>query len=180
MKNADIYDFINEVYKNDKSVLDFLIPHSESVAKLAVDIAKKQNADVDFVERAALMHDIGIIFTDTPKLNCKGKAPYMQHGIYGQKLLEEHGFIREAIIAKTHIGVGITIEHIIKNNLPLPAIDMYPTTLEEEIVSFADKFFSKRPEYLTTPKLLAEVEADIKRYGDESYKTFKKWCVKFL
>lgn len=179
MKNADIYEFINEIYKNDRPILDFLIPHSESVAKFAVEIAKKKNADINFVERAALLHDIGIIFTDTPKLHCKGKYHYMQHGIYGRKLLEENGFVREAIVAQTHIGVAITAEHIIKNNLPLPPEDMCPTTLEEEIVSFADKFYSKRTGYLTVKKTLTEVEKDIKQHGNDSYQTFKKWLVKF-
>jgi uncharacterized protein len=179
MKNANIYKFINEIYKDDKSVLEFLIPHSESVAKLAVEIAKKQNADVDFVERAALLHDIGIFLTDAPKVNCKGKAPYIQHGIFGRELLEKHGFIREAIVAETHIGVGITKEHILKNNLPLPPKDMFPTTLEEEIISFADLFFSKQPQFLTMPKTLADVERDVKHYGEDSYEIFKKWLDKF-
>ena len=179
MKNADVYEFIYEVYKNDKSVLSYLLAHCESVAKLAVEIAKKQNADVDFVERAALLHDIGIIFTDAPKLYCYGKAPYIQHGIYGRELLEKHGFVREAIVAETHVGVGITAEHILKNKLLLPPKDMFPTTLEEEIVAFADLFFSKQPQYLTTPKPLAEIENTIKRYGGNSCETYYEWLRKF-
>jgi len=179
MKNADVYEFIYEVYRNDKSVLDYLLAHSESVSKLAVEIAKKQKADVDFVERAAILHDIGIIFTDAPKLNCFGKVPYIQHGIYGRELLEKHGFMREAIVAETHVGVGITAEHILINNLPLPPKDMFPTTLEEEIVAFADLFFSKQPQFLTTPKPLAEIENTIMRYGGNSRETFNKWLKKF-
>jgi len=179
MKTNETYDFIREIYKNDKSVLDYLLAHSESVAKLAVEIAKKQKADVDFVERAALLHDIGIIFTDAPKLNCFGKVPYIQHGVYGRELLEKHGLMREAIVAETHVGVGITAEHILKNNLQLPPKDMFPTTLEEEIVAFADLFFSKQPQFLTTPKSLAQVESDVKRYGENSYEILKKWLKKF-
>jgi uncharacterized protein len=179
LKNSDIYGFIHEIYKNDGDALKFLLPHSESVAKFAVEIAKKQNADVDFVLRASLLHDIGIFLTDTPKLDCKGRAPYIQHGILGRELLEKHGFLREAIVAETHVGVGITKEHILKNGLQLPPKDMFPTTLEEEIVSFADLFFSKRPQFLTTPKTLAEVENDVRNYGENSCEIFIKWRKKF-
>jgi uncharacterized protein len=180
MRNEKIYDFIYGIYENDKDVLQFLIPHSQSVAKLALEIAKKQNADLDFIERAALLHDIGIFKTNAPKIKCFGRAPYIQHGIYGKKILLDNGFAREAIVAQTHIGVGITAKHILKENLPLPPIDMFPTTLEEEIISFADLFFSKRPNQLTTPKTLEEVEADVKRYGDDSYEIFIRWRNRFL
>ncbi|MCL1946276.1 MAG: HDIG domain-containing protein [Chitinivibrionia bacterium] len=179
-KNTEIYDFIYNIYENYEEVLEFLIPHVESVAKLAVKIAKNhKKADVDFVERAALLHDIGILKTHAPKIKCFGEAPYIQHGIFGKAILENNGFTRESIVAQTHIGVGITAKHIIKNNLPLPPIDMCPTTLEEKIVSYADLFYSKKPKYLTTPKTIEEVKASVKKYGEDSYEVFKKWHKKF-
>ena len=179
-KNTGIYDLIYSVYENNEEVLEYLIPHVESVAKLAVKIAKKhKKADVDFVERSALLHDIGIFKTHAPKIKCFGEAPYIQHGIFGKAILENYGFTREAIVAQTHIGVGITAKHIIENNLPLPPIDMFPTTLEEKIVSYADLFYSKKPGRLTTPKTIEEVKASVKRYGGDSYEIFKKWYKKF-
>jgi uncharacterized protein len=179
LSDKEIFDFIDEIYKNDKEILFFLIPHIKSVADLAVKIAKEQKADVDFVHRASLLHDIAILMTNVPKIHCKGSAPYIQHGILGKKLLEEHGYIREASVAQTHIGVGISANHIIKNKLPLPPIDMIPATLEEEIISYADLFFSKRPKTLTIPKTIEEVIHDVKRYGDDSYEIFEKWHKKF-
>lgn len=179
MSGKEIFDFIDEIYKNDKEILPFLIPHVKSVANLAVKIAQKQNADVDFVYRASLLHDIAIFMTNAPKIHCKGNEPYIRHGILGKKLLEEHGFLREAVVAQTHVGVGISANHIIKNNLPLPPIDMIPATLEEEIISYADLFFSKTPQTLTTPKTIEEVARDVKRYGGDSYEVFEKWHKKF-
>jgi len=175
----EIFKFIDNIYKNDKEVLKFLLPHVKSVAELAVKIAEKQEADIDFVYRASLLHDIGIFMTDASKIKCKGDVPYIQHGVLGMKLLEDNGFLREATVAKTHVGVGITVEHIIKNGLSLPPIDMSPTTLEEEIISYADLFFSKNPEKLTTPKTIEEVIRDVKRYGDDSYEIFEKWHKRF-
>jgi len=179
LNDKETFDFIDEIYKNDKDVLFFLIPHVKSVADLAVKIAQKQNADVDFVYRASLLHDIAIFMTNAPKIHCKGDAPYIQHGVLGKKLLEEHGLFREAIVAQTHVGVGISANHVIKNNLPLPPIDMIPSTLEEEIISYADLFFSKTPQTLTTPKTIEQVVRDIKRYGDDSYEIFEKWHKRF-
>lgn len=179
MNGKEIFEFIDEIYKNDKAVLEFLIPHVKSVADLAVKIARKQNADVDFVYRASLLHDIGIFMTDVPKIRCKGSAPYIQHGIFGKELLERHGFMREAIVAQTHVGVGISARHIMEKNLPLPPIDMFPTTLEEEIISYADLFFSKRPGELTIPKTIEKVIRDVKHYGDDSYEVFERWHRKY-
>jgi uncharacterized protein len=56
---------------------------------------------------------------------------------------------------------------------------MFPTTLEEKIISYADLFYSKKPGRLTTPKTLEEVKASVKRYGGDSYEVFKKWHKKF-
>ncbi|MCL2845420.1 MAG: HDIG domain-containing protein [Chitinivibrionia bacterium] len=179
-KNAEIYDLIYSVYKGNEGVLEFLIPHSEHVAKLAVKIAKEhKKADVDFVERAALLHDIGILKTHAPNIKCFGEAPYIQHGILGRDILEEHGFMREAIVAETHIGVGLTAKYILENNLPLPPIDMAPTTLEEKIVAYADLFYSKSPKHFTTPKTVEEVKKTVKKYDEASYEVFKKWHKKF-
>ena len=177
--NKDVYDFIYKIYENDKCVLSFLLPHVESVAELAVRLAEKHGADVDFVCRASLLHDIGVFMTNATKIGCRGISPYMQHGVFGKILLESYGFTREATVALTHVGAGITAKHIIENSLPLPPIDMVPKTLEEEIVSYVDLFFSKRPDKLTVPKTVEEVSSDVKRYGDDSYKVFEKWHRKF-
>jgi len=177
-KNAEIYDLIYSIYKGNEGVLEFLIPHSECVAKLAVKIAKEhKKADVDFVERAALLHDIGILKTHAPNIKCFGEAPYIRHGILGRAILEEHGLLREAIVAETHIGVGLTAKYISDNDLPLPHIDMIPRTLEEKIITYADLFYSKKR--LTTQKTVEEVVKSVKKYGDESYEVFKKWHKKF-
>jgi uncharacterized protein len=179
-KNTEIYDLIYEIYKNDEIVLDFLIPHAESVAKFAVKIAKKfKDADMDFIYRASLLHDIGVFMTDATKIGCRGAAPYIQHGIFGKVLLENYGFVREASVALTHVGAGITAQHILDNDLPLPPINMAPKTLEEEIISYVDLFFSKHPDRLTTPKTVEEVFSDVKRYGDDSFAILESWHKRF-
>ena len=179
-KHPDIYDLIYKVYNGNEGILDFLIPHLECVAKLAVKIAKNNpSADSDFVERAALLHDIGILKTYAPKIKCFGDEPYIRHGVIGKKILEEHGFLREAVVAMTHVGVGLTAAQIKENNLPLEAIDMIPTTQEEQIVAYADLFYSKDPKHFTTPKTVKEVRQAVKKYGDSATDIFDNWHKKF-
>ena len=90
-----------------------------------------------------MLHDIGIFMTNAPQLGCYGDKPYICHGYLGRELLEKEGFPKHAIVCETHIGVGLTIADIEKNNFPLPRRDMTPKTLEEQIVCFADNFFRK-------------------------------------
>ena len=41
------------------------------------------------------------------------------------------------------MGAGLSIADIEKHNFPIPKRDMMPTTIEEKIICFADKFFQK-------------------------------------
>ena len=178
-KHEDIYKLIHEVYKNDKEALNFLLPHSEAVAEFASEIAKNVNADVDFVERAALLHDIGILKTHAPDIKCFGVEPYIRHGILGKEILENRGLAREAKVAQNHIGVGLSAKHIKESGLPLPEINMVPENLEEEIVAYADLFFSKDPKRASRKKSVEEVEKSVKKWGRESYEIFEAWHKKF-
>ena len=61
--------------------------------------------------------------------------------------------------------------------MPLPHKDFLPETVEEEIISFADKFFTKLdPE---NERSLEEVEKHLAQYGKEKVKKFKEWCKKY-
>jgi uncharacterized protein len=60
----------------------------------------------------------------------------------------------------------------------MPERDMTPQTLEEKIVCYADKFFSKVGDPLTE-KPLGEVRSQIEAYGAEKLKIFDKWTSMF-
>ena len=52
-----------------------------------------------------MLHDIGIIFTDAPALDCHGTEPYMRHGIIGADLLRSDGVDEYlARVAERHTG----------------------------------------------------------------------------
>jgi uncharacterized protein len=70
--------------------------------------------------------------------------------------------------------VGITIADIQKNNLPLPLRDMTPQTIEEKIICYADKFYSKSASNLLVPKPLEKVKKSIRKYGEDKWKVFEE------
>jgi uncharacterized protein len=152
------------------------------VTKKALEIAEsvpELNPDLRFIEEAAMLHDIGIIRTHVPELGCFGKEPYAKHGIIGREMLEKEGLPKHALICERHTGVGITKEDIEKQGLPLPARDMIPLTLEEEIIALADNFYSKSGEDLTKEKQLSTIRRGLSEYGQEKVVKFDAGCKKF-
>jgi uncharacterized protein len=55
---------------------------------------------------------------------------------------------------------------------------MQPVSIEEEIICFADKFFSKTR--LKTEKTVEQARRSLEKFGEEGLKKFDAWCVKFL
>ncbi len=172
-----IFEFIDTLYKDEVFVKDILIRHSKAVALKALYFAKNvknSKVDLNFVEEASLLHDIGIIGTDFGSLNNKGDKPYIFHGIIGSKILKENGFSKYALVCERHIGFGLTKEEIINKKLLLPQRDMSPVTIEEKIVCLADKFFSKKNEPLEKEKSIDEIKKYALRHGEDQLIRFNK------
>lgn len=171
-------DIIDRYYKDLPQARAFLLEHSRAVAQKAVAIGLRvpqTNPDIKFIEESAMLHDIGIFLTNAPRLGCKGGRPYICHGVLGREILEREGLQRHAVVCETHVGVGLTKEDILNKGFPIPSRDMLPTTIEEIIVCFADKFFSKDDEPLKE-KPLPVVRRIILAYGTDKLVTFDKWC----
>jgi uncharacterized protein len=135
--------------------------------------------DLAFVESAALLHDIGIFLTDSPTLDCHGREPSIRHGILGREILEALGMPRHGIVCERHVGVGISAEDIRRFDLPLPVRDMRPVTVEEQIICYADKFFSKNGSGVTREKSAAEILESLKPYGADKVERFLGWMELF-
>ena len=139
-------DILFEHYPPDSPLTRTLLRHSEQVRDKALEVAGKVahlNPDKAFIAEAAMLHDIGIYRTSAGSLGCHGDAPYIRHGIIGRRILEEYGLDRHALVCERHVGAGISRQEIRDRNLPLPHRDMLPASLEETIICYADKFFSK-------------------------------------
>lgn len=159
-----------------------LLRHSLRVASKADAIARRLGAervDLVFVHEAALLHDIGMFYTDAPEIGCHGKLPYLSHGFKGRELLEKEGFPRHALVCDRHIGVGLSASEICALGLPLPVRDMLPLTLEEEIVTYADLFFSKNPTENDRERSTEAVRQTLSRYGEGKIAVFDRWHARF-
>jgi uncharacterized protein len=170
-------DIISKYYKPGSISYEFLVTHSEKVAEKALAVARRVEAlkpDVDFIREASMLHDIGMFLTDAPQLGCYGDKPYITHGYLGRELLEKEGLPRHALVAERHVGAGLTIEDISRQALPLPLKDMTPQSLEEKIISFADKFYSKGKE-LKREKSVDEVRESMRKYGPAKLAVFDEW-----
>lgn len=174
----DPLEIISKYYKPGSKSFNILVTHCNSVVEKALKIADKHpelQADTKFIAEAAMLHDIGIFKTNSPQLYCYGDYPYLCHGYLGSELLVAEGFPVHALICERHIGVGITAQEVINNNLPLPVRDYVPLTVEEQIICFADTFFSKSDE-LTKEKSLEKVRKSVLRFGQNHIKRFDEWC----
>ena len=174
-------NIIDKYYPEENELKRILLTHSRSVADKDLWIADKHpelNLDKAFLEEAAMLHDIGIFLTDAPGIFCFGDKPYICHGYLGADLLREEGFPRHALVCERHTGAGISAESIIKQDLPIPHREMLPVSMEEQVICFADKFFSKTR--LEKEKSVEGALKSISKYGEDGIKRFNTWCERFL
>lgn len=169
----DINWLLNKYYGDNPELKRIVTIHSENVAKKALHINRVKNLGLDprDVYCAARLHDIGVVKCYAPDIHSFGDLPYIQHGIEGKKILEAHGLTTYAGVCETHTGAGLTKEDIIKNHLPLPERDYLPGTLLEQLICYADKFFSKGKD-LNKEKSVEEIIIQMKNYGEDSLKRF--------
>jgi uncharacterized protein len=104
----------------------------EAVSQLAVEMAEDcrhrgYEVNVELVEIGALLHDIG-----------RARTHSVHHAVAGAEIAKQLGLPEHVIrIIKRHVGGGITQKEARKLGWPK---DIYtPETIEEKIVSYADK-----------------------------------------
>lgn len=172
----DYQRIIDKYYPEDNALRRLLLLHSQSVARKALQIVAfhpRLHLDSVFVEEAAMLHDIGICQTDAPGIHCHGSHPYICHGILGAAMLRAEGYERHARVCERHTGAGLSLDDIISQHLPLPHQSFLPVTLEEQLICYADKFFSKsRPEQ---EKTIEQAERSLAKFGEEGVERFREW-----
>lgn len=175
-------EIIAKYYKPRSKAYKILVSHSSLVTEKALKIGKNHKEllpDLKFIEEAAMLHDIGIFLTNAPHLYCFGEHPYLCHGYLGYELLVKEGYPDHGLVCERHTGVGITTEEVLTQKLPLPVRDYMPVSVEEQIICFADKFFSKSGD-LFHEKSVSEVRKSMQKFGDKNVARFNEWCEIFL
>jgi len=134
--------------------------HCEAVAKLAVETAetlqkKGVQVNLSLVEAGALLHDVG-----------RSKTHSVHHAVVGAEIAESAGLSEPIVsIIRRHVGGGITADEA--KQLGWPTDDVYiPFTLEEKIVSYADKMIESGkqvPVERTVKRLFREAKPEAAR-----------------
>lgn len=173
MTDEALLQIIDKYYADNAELKHVLLAHSKQVADHAlriVDAHPQWTADGlvrrRFVEEASMLHDIGIVFCDAPNIHCHGTHAYIEHGYLGAELLRKEGLPEHALVAERHTGTGISMEQVIREDLPIPAQDYVPISLEEKIICYADKFYSKG--HIGDVVALTKIRSNLWKYGHDA------------
>lgn len=176
----DYQKIINLYYPAETELRRILLTHSQDVTSRALSIAANHSElhlDIPFIREAAMLHDLGIFLTDAPSIQCFGKQPYICHGILGAQLLRELGYERHARVCERHTGAGITRQAIQSQQLPLPLQDFLPETMEEQLICYSDKFYSKS--HLERVRNVEQAAKSLEKFGTDSVQRFMHWVQMF-
>lgn len=178
----NVKEIIDRYYPCENELKNIYMVHARAVADFALGLARKHpelELDEAFIYEAAMLHDIGIFLTDAPRIHCYGSEEYLCHGYLGAELLRSIGLERHARVCERHTGTGLTKEIIERNGWNLPVKDFVPETLEEQLICFADKFFSKT-KFLHEPRTFEQVVESMRKISEDSVKKVEKWAEMFL
>ncbi|MCF6248043.1 MAG: HD domain-containing protein [Desulfobacula sp.] len=179
----DPLDIIKQFYPHDTPLFHTLVNHSRAVAAKSLKIAdtvSHLNPDREFIQAAAMLHDIGIFLTRAESIGCTGDKPYICHGYLGRQLLDSLALpAKYSLVCERHTGAGITKENIESNDLPLPSRDMVPQSLEEKIICVADKYHSKSPKQKNRLITTQQIIKDLGKINIDHAKRFSIWAKEF-
>ena len=178
----NVKEIIDRYYPCENELKNVYMVHARAVADFALGLARKHpelELDEAFIYEAAMLHDIGIFLTDAPRIHCYGSEEYLCHGYLGAELLRSMGLERHARVCERHTGTGLTKDVIERNGWNLPVKDFVPETLEEQLICFADKFFSKT-KFLHEPRTFEQVVESMRKISEDSVKKVEKWAEMFL
>ena len=160
---------------------ELVFEHCEIVCEIALECAARIDEPIDtaLLRAAALLHDVA----SYPFFNDQGEADgqgfYPMHGILGAKVLADEGFDpRIGEIVGTHLLLGLSKDEIVNppsRHWPLPAHDYQPTTIEGELLCYADRFHSKDPMFNSYETLLRRFQENLPKQAEK----FETWSKRF-
>ncbi|MBU1167765.1 phosphohydrolase [Patescibacteria group bacterium] len=178
MNKVDYLALINKYIVPESKFHDLYLIHATLVTEKALDVASNlalSSEQKQFIEEASMLHDIGAVKCLANEIFCSGKLDYIWHGVEGRKILESEGLDRHALVCERHTGVGITINDIESEGLPLPQRDMIPEEMEEKIISYADLFYTKKPSKIFVEKSPDEIISALSKINPAKVDIFKSW-----
>lgn len=188
MTADEALSLLYQYYPDDTPQRRILLHHSQQVRERALRVCDRHPElapDRTLVEAGALLHDVGIFRCDAPGIHCHGTSHYLYHGVLGGELLRRAGEPQVARICERHTGTGLHFRHFVDRHLVPPQLliddptDMAltPETIEEEIVCYADKFYSKS--HLERERSIADTLHSIRKFGQDDAEKFEQWAARF-
>lgn len=160
--DASFVEHVKELHRSlapSESAFQLVWNHCVIVSRIAATLAQSYLArhssgtgapvtgplpNPDVARIGGLVHDIGVYRVFDEAGVDFDRNRYIFHGIEGYRILLDSGYGEDlAEFARNHTGVGITAEDVARQQLPLPAGDYSPRTIEQELVMYADKFHTK-------------------------------------
>lgn len=86
--------------------------------------------------------------------------------------MRSEGLPEIARVCERHTGSGLTAKEIAETGLPLPHVDLLPESLEEKLICYADKFFSKSGDP-KAEKSLEKIRSSMAKFGPETLSRFE-------
>jgi len=114
-----------------QEVIEHCLAVERVATKLAEEISRSREVKLEEVRIGSLLHDVG-----------RARTHGIHHGVEGGKILRQMGAGEFARFAENHLGAGIPAGEA--ERLGLPKRDFLPSTLEEKIVTYADKLVMGR------------------------------------
>ncbi len=131
MSNYPSTDECYQIMREEK-LSTVVVRHCCVVNLVALSIARRCGADLELVNAASLLHDIG-----------RSRTHGVQHVAEGVRIAKEHQLPDDLVnCIGRHIASGFTSEEA--EALGLTKGDYMPVTLEDKVVNFADNLVSDR------------------------------------
>jgi len=73
----------------------------------------------------------------------------------------------------------LSIQDIEEKKLPIPKKEILKISIEEEIICFADKFFSKDEKDITQEKNIEKIREVLWKFNNNKLHIFDQWLEKF-
>ncbi len=150
--DTQTFDRIKQLHqKYAPNEVDFaaVFDHCQVVTEIAMWCADRvsDKVDTEMLETAALLHDIGSYpFLAAWEVRDNYRTYYPQHAMLGSKIVLDEGYDASvASIIETHVLMGLTSEEIKQAGMSLPYRDYVPSSIEGDILCYADRFHSKKP-----------------------------------
>ncbi|MGB3009596.1 MAG: HD domain-containing protein [Candidatus Saccharimonadales bacterium] len=171
---------LHKKYAPNEKVYELVYGHCQIVCEIALwcadNLANDVKLNTDLLKASCLLHDIGsyAFFDENGKVT--NERLYPQHAILGARILEDEGFGKKIVdTVSTHVLLGLSKQEIIDIPWYLPERDYMPTSLEGELLCYADRFHSKHPTFNTYDTFLAKLKRSLPLQAER----FELWRERF-